>query len=99
MATKEGKKGVDAGVLLAGQMGDVIEQLAGAIDESAQSAVQMVAGGQQQTSSMEQIAQVMQSINQATAQNLDGTRQVEKAAQELHALARTLDEVVEQYRA
>ena len=98
MATEEGKKGVDAGVLLVGQMGDAIDQLTGAIGQSAQSATQMVAGGQQQTSGMEQIAVTMKNINQVTVQSMASTRQAERSAQELNELAHGLAEIVEQYQ-
>jgi methyl-accepting chemotaxis protein len=98
MATEEGKKGVDAGVRLVAQMGEAIGQLSVTIDESAQSAMQMVAGGQQQTSGMEQIAVAMQNINQVTVQSLSSARQAEKSAQELNDLARSLDGLVMQYR-
>ena len=98
MATEEGKKGVDAGVELVAQMRTTIDQLAGVIDESAQSAMQMSAGGQQQTSGMEQIAVAMGNINQVTLQSMASTRQAEKSAQELNDLARSLSETVEQYR-
>jgi len=98
MATEEGKKGVDGGVRLVTQMRDAIDQLAGAINESAQSATQMSAGGQQQTMGMEQIAVAMQNINQVTVQTMAGARQAERSAQELDDLARSLIEIVEQYR-
>jgi len=98
MATEEGKKGVDAGVQLVGQMGEAFDLLAQTIDESAQSAAQMVAGGQQQRAGMEQIATVMGNINQATMQSLAGTRQTERSAQDLNELARGLGEIVEQYQ-
>jgi methyl-accepting chemotaxis protein len=98
MATEEGKKGVDAGVALVAQMGEVIDRLSGAIDESSRSATQMSAGGQQQTTGMEQVAVAMQSINQATMQSMDSTRQAERSARELNELARSLSETVEQYQ-
>jgi methyl-accepting chemotaxis protein len=98
MATEEATKGVDAGVQLAAQTREAIARLSGVIDESAQTAMQMVAGGQQQQSGIEQIALAMQNINQATTQNLAGTRQAEKAAQDLNELARRLAETVEQYQ-
>ncbi len=98
MATEEGTKGVDKGVQLAAQAQQAIEQLAGVINESAQMATQMVAGGQQQMSGIEQIALAMQSINQATLQSLSSMRQAEKAAQNLNELARKLTEMVKQYR-
>ena len=73
-------------------------QLANVIDESAQAAMQMVAGGQQQASGVEQIALAMQNINQATQQSLASTRQAEKAAQDLNDLAQSMSQIVEQYR-
>ncbi len=98
MATEEGKKGVDAGVALVAQMRETIDQLAGVIDESAQSAAQMSAGGQQQTSGMEQIALAMQNINQVTVQSMASTRQAEKSAEELNELAQSLSVTVQQYQ-
>jgi methyl-accepting chemotaxis protein len=98
MATEEGKKGVDTGVSLVARMRETIDQLTAAIDDSAQSAAQMAAGGQQQTTGMEQIAVAMQNINQVTVQTMAGTRQAEKSAQELNALARSLAVIVEQYQ-
>jgi methyl-accepting chemotaxis protein len=98
MATEEGIKVVDEGVQLAARARKAIEGLSRVIDESAQSAMQMVAGGQQQASGVEQIALAMQNINQATQQSLDSARQVEKAVQGLHGLASILIEIVEQYQ-
>jgi methyl-accepting chemotaxis protein len=40
----------------------------------------------------------MQSINQATVQSLESTRQAEKAARILDDLARELARIVEQYQ-
>ncbi len=98
MATEEGTKGVDEGMELASQAGDAIEQLRAVINESAQAATQMVAGGRQQVAGVEQIAMAMRNINQATVQSLSSTRQGERAAQELNNLARGLTALVEQYR-
>jgi len=98
MATEEGIKVVDQGVELAAGTATSIKQLAGVIDESAQAAMQMVAGGQQQASGVEQIALAMQNINQATQQSLASTRQVEKAARDLNELAQSMSQVAEQYQ-
>ena len=98
MATEEGTKGVDVGVQQATHTRQAIEQLAGVIDEAALVATQMVAGGQQQTAGVEQVALAMQNINQATVQNLASTRQAEKAAQHLNELANRLSGIVAQYR-
>jgi methyl-accepting chemotaxis protein len=98
MATEEGTKGVDAGAQRTEQTGETIQQLAASIGESASAAQQIVASAQQQTTGMEQIALAMQNINQATMQNLASTRQAEKAAQDLSALARQMESLVAKYR-
>ena len=98
MATEEGTKGVEKGVQLAAQARESIEQLGTVINESAQIAVQMMAGGQQQLTGIEQIALAMQNINQVTVQSLASTRQAEKSAQNLNDLARNMSATVNQYR-
>jgi methyl-accepting chemotaxis protein len=98
MTTEEGAKGVEMGVRLAAQSGESIERLTDAIEQSAQSAAQVLAGGQQQTAGMEQIAQAMHQINQATTQGLVSTRQAENSAQNLDILAHKLTTTVEQYQ-
>ncbi len=98
MATEEGTKGVERGVQLAAQAREAIEQLSAVISESAQIATQVVAGGQQQQTGMEQISLAMSNINQATVQSLASTRQAEKSAQNLNELARQMAELVGKYR-
>jgi methyl-accepting chemotaxis protein len=98
MATEEGTKGVDKGVQLAAQAREAIEQLSSVINESAQIAAQVVAGGQQQQTGIEQIAIAMQNINQATVQGMSSTRQAENSAKNLNDLARKMTETVSQYR-
>ena len=97
-ATEEGTKGVDEGVRKTGQTGQTIEQLTVNVGESASAARQIVASAQQQTTGMEQIALAMQNINQATMQNLASTRQAERAAQDLSALANQMSSLVHQYK-
>ncbi|MFP4345007.1 MAG: methyl-accepting chemotaxis protein [Anaerolineales bacterium] len=97
MVTEEGTKVVDLGVQLAEEGRGAIEQLAAVINESAQTATQVVAGGQQQASGVEQIAMAMQNINQAMMQSMASTRQAEKAAQDLNELARRLNDTVQEY--
>ncbi len=98
MVTEEGTKGVDRGVQLTAQAQEAIEQLSAVISESAQTAMQMTAAGQQQVTGVEQVAMAMRNINQATIQSLASTRQTEKAAQNLNDLARQLNDVVAQYQ-
>jgi len=70
----------------------------GVINESAQAATQVVAGGRQQLTGIEQIALAMRNINQAAVQSLASARQAEKAAQSLNELARSLTKTVTQYQ-
>ncbi len=97
MATEEGSKVVEQGVTLAAQTQGVIERLSAVISESADMAKRVMAGGRQQSTGIEQIAQAMQNINQAMSQSMASTRQTEKAAQDLNDLARSLTKLVEQY--
>ncbi len=95
-ATEEGAAEVERGALSASRMGRAIRELNQVITASSQAAAQMVAGGQQQTTGIEQIALAMQGINQATLQSLESIRQAERAATDLNNLARQLaDSVVE----
>lgn len=98
MATEEGMKGVDDGVRRSREAGEAIRQLGDSVTESTQAATQIAAAAGQQQIGVEQIAQAMQSIDQATAQNVAGARQSESAANELDVLSRELLENVEQYQ-
>ncbi|MBN1657179.1 MAG: methyl-accepting chemotaxis protein [Anaerolineae bacterium] len=97
-ATEEGIRRADEGVALAAHTGAVIRRLADVIDESAQAASQMVAGGRQQATGMEQVAFVMHTINQATTQSLASTHQAEASARDLSNLASHLTEMVARYK-
>jgi methyl-accepting chemotaxis protein len=98
LVTEDGSKGVDSGAQLAGQAGQVIHRIAREVEHGAQANVQMAAAAQQQTVGMEQIGQAMGSIQQATTQALASTRQAERAAQDLYALAQSLQQAVAIYR-
>jgi methyl-accepting chemotaxis protein len=98
VATEESTKGVEAGLKLSAQTQQSIEQLSDAIEKSAQVAIHMSAGGQQQSTGIEQISVAIQNINQVTMQSLANTRLTEKAAQDLNQLANALMETVERYR-
>jgi methyl-accepting chemotaxis protein len=99
MVTEEGTKGVDRGVRLAAQSQEAIEKLADTIRESTQAAMQVMAGGQQQATGIEQISLAMKNINQVTVQSMASTKQAEKAAQNLNELSRKLADTLQAYRA
>ncbi|MDW8404180.1 methyl-accepting chemotaxis protein [Chloroflexus sp.] len=98
MVTEEGAKGVEQGVKLAAQAGQIIHRIASEVETGAQANIQMAAAAQQQMVGMEQIGQAMSNIQQATAQALASTRQAERAAQDLHTLAQKLQQTVAVYR-
>ncbi len=97
-AMAEGTRDVDRGVQMAAQGRLAIEQLSQVIQESAAAAAQMVYGGRQQATGIEQIVQAIQNINQATLQSLSSTHQSEISAATLNDLAQQLREMVEQYQ-
>jgi methyl-accepting chemotaxis protein len=97
LVTEEGTKGVESGTQLAGQAGEIIHRIAGEVEVGAQANVQMAAAAQQQTAGMDQIGQAMGSIQQATTQTLASTRQAERAAQDLHSLAQSLQKTLATY--
>jgi methyl-accepting chemotaxis protein len=98
LVTEEGTKGVESGTQLAGQAGEIIHRIAGEVEVGAQANVQMAAAAQQQTAGMDQIGQAMGSIQQATTQTLASTRQAERAAQDLHSLAQSLQKTIAAYK-
>lgn len=98
MATEQGHKAVNAGVKQSLQAGDSVRSLAESIAESAQAAVQIAVSAQQQLVGMDQVASAMESIKQASAQNAVSTRQAESSAQNLHALGKKLQTLVDQFQ-
>ena len=99
LATEQGTKAVDAGVRQSAQAGEAIAVLAESIDLAAQAAVQIAATGQQQLAGVSQVANAMESIKLATAQNASGIRQAEEAAKAVTSLGQKLQALVGKYRA
>ncbi|HMA38148.1 MAG TPA: methyl-accepting chemotaxis protein [Chloroflexia bacterium] len=98
MATEQGSKAVEAGATQSGEAGESIRELAASIGEATAAATQIAASSQQQVVGMDQVAQAMESIKQASVQNVASTRQVETSAQGLHELGQKLRLVVAQYQ-
>jgi methyl-accepting chemotaxis protein len=98
LATEQGSKGVESGILLSRQAGDVIRQLADTIRQAAQAAQQIAASAHQQSTGMDQIAQAMKEIHQATVQFVSGARQSQKAAEDLNVQAREMQSTVDFYK-
>jgi methyl-accepting chemotaxis protein len=98
MATEQGSKAVEAGVKQSAQAGQSIQTLAGSVAEAAQAASQIAASSQQQLVGVDQVASAMESIKQASTQNVDSARQLETATRNLKELGLKLKQLVERYK-
>jgi methyl-accepting chemotaxis protein len=98
LATEQGSKAVEAGVRQSSQAGEAIRLLAASIEESSNATLQIVTSTQEQAIGMDQIAIAVQSINQASGQNLEGSRQIEAAARSLYELNQKLQQLMSRYR-
>ena len=99
MATEEGGKAVEAGTRQTEVAGGSIQALAGSVNEAAQAATQIAASSQQQLVGVDQVAGAMESIKQASTQNVAGAKQLETAARNLNELGQQLKQMVKRYRA
>lgn len=98
LATEQGSKAVEAGVEQSIQAGQSIQTLAGSISEAAQAAAQIAASSQQQLVGVDQVASAMESIKQASTQNVDSAKQLEAAARDLKQLGEKLKAQIERYK-
>ena len=94
IAAEQGVKASEAGEAITTEAGEAIRELAARLGRSADAAQQILASAQQQLTGMDQVTLAMQSIRQASSQNMSSTRQVEQAARELDGLSRRLTELV-----
>jgi methyl-accepting chemotaxis protein len=97
LATEQGGRAVEAGGEQTGSAAESIQQLAGTVAEAAQAATQIAASSQQQLVGMDQVAIAMESIKQASTQNVVSARQLESAARNLNNLGQALKQSVAQY--
>ena len=99
MAAEQSGKAIEEGARRAGESSVAIEGLAENVAAAAQSAMQIVASSQQQLVGMDQISEAMTSIDQASAQNAAGARQMEAEVSHLQELAVAMRAMVESTRA
>ncbi len=98
LATEEGGKAVDAGIRQSETSGQAIQALTASVHESAQATTQIAASSQQQLVGMDQVAEAMESIRQASAQNVDSAKQLEATARSLSVLGTKLKDMVARYQ-
>jgi methyl-accepting chemotaxis protein len=98
MATEQGSRAVESGVKQSKETGETIRLVLDAITETSQSATQISVTAQQQIVGMNQVAQAMENIKEASLQNLSSTKQAETAARSLHEMGLRLKQLVERYK-
>jgi len=98
MATEQGTKAVEAGARQTVAAGESIESLAGSVIDAAQAATQIAASSQQQQVGVDQVAAAMESIKQASVQNVSSAQQLELAARNVSDLGQRLKQLVDRYK-
>lgn len=94
MAAEQGVKTAESGSQTVQRSGLAINALANSVTEASQAAQQIIVTSEQQEIGMDQIVKAMQNIEQSSSQSVAATRQVERAAQDLDRLAKSLTGVV-----
>lgn len=98
MATEEGGKVVDAGTRQTETAGSAIQALGASVNDAAQAALQIAASSQQQLVGVDQVAGAMESIRQASAQNVSSATQLEATARSLNELGQRIKQMAERYK-
>lgn len=98
LATEEGAKVVEVGSRQTETAGGAIQALSGSVNEAAQAALQIAASSQQQLVGVDQVAGAMESIKQASAQNVASATHLEATARSLSALSSRLKQMIERYK-
>ena len=98
MLSEEAVKRVESGKHQTDVADQTIREMTEGIQQSVQAFQQIVAGSNQQQLGFAQVTQAIRDIGQASQQSAASTRQLEKAAVSLSALAEQLQKTVERYR-
>ncbi|MDD4964604.1 MAG: methyl-accepting chemotaxis protein [Gallionella sp.] len=98
MATEEGSKGVDAGMLSVQRSGDVMRQLNEVVRETAIASHQITAVVKQQFLGLEQVTNAMKDINKVTAQFVGSTQQSKESSAGISKVADRLRDSVSVYK-
>lgn len=98
MLAEQSSKAVESGYDQAQTSGDVIQTLGSRIEENSEIATQIVTSSQQQNIGMDQIAQAMENIRQASQDNVSGAHQVDEAAKSLNQLGQKLQSLAARFK-
>jgi methyl-accepting chemotaxis protein len=98
MATELGNKIADNNYQKSEIVSSALHTLTGSIENTSQMAQQIMAANQQQFTGIGQVTLAMESIKEASRQNVDAARQLEGASRNLDSLSQKLKSVVERYK-
>jgi methyl-accepting chemotaxis protein len=94
LATEQGVKAAEAGDGLARRTGEAILALTESLTDAAQAAQQIFVTAQEQSVGVDQVGLAMDNIRQVSTQNMAATRQMERAARDMNALAQQFKAMV-----
>lgn len=98
MTAEQGSRAVEAGLQQAARSGGAMRQLESTIAEASRAAIQIAASSQQQLVGMDQIAEAIESIKQASVQNVTSAQQVQAAAHHLQPVGQEMELLIRLYR-
>jgi methyl-accepting chemotaxis protein len=98
MVTEQGTKAVESGVAQSLEAGGSIRMLAKSMAEATQAVMQIAASSQQQALGMDQVVIAVDSIKEASNQNVTSMTQVEKGMHHLLELGQRLQQLVGRYK-
>ncbi len=97
MATEQAGNAVTSGAAQATRAGEAIRTLAQNIESAAEASSQISVSVQQQFAGVDQVTVAMESIKQATGQNVEGTKQLDETARSLNTMGRELRDLVNRH--
>jgi methyl-accepting chemotaxis protein len=97
VASEEGAKEVRAGALLARDVEDALERIAGMVDETTTAAKEISIATQQQRSASDQVVAAMVQVSDVSRQYAAGSRSAAAAAAQLNGLAAELRSSIAQF--
>ncbi len=98
LAAEQGSKSVSEGVKQSSQAGEAIRQLAENIDQGAEAVAEIAVSAQQQLAGLDQLVLAMESIREASVQNMSSSKQAETAAQGLHVLGQKMKDMLMRFQ-
>lgn len=98
MATEQGTKAVEAGVKQSGVSGESIGALVKSVQQSSQAASVIEVTSEQQYVGVNQVATAMMNIEQAMAQTVSGSSELEAASRRLEELGSQLKDMNRRYK-